>query len=160
MVRSREFLRFKGLLLGVGLFFFLGLVGCDQSSLQTDKSLFKAVFSVKKMTSKRFISRTGFMALSSKKPSDYVSYLFSTAGMAEWPPSEGSEKSLEMQQAKSIGDTPLPAGVKIVPYKVETNSGKQIVVMPDDKKWEIVVEAYIDPRNPAVFKKSWAFPKL
>lgn len=99
------------------------------------------------------------MLTKSKKPSAFVSYTFSIMGSAEWPPHENSDP-FELEQAHSIGDVPVPNGVKFYPVKKNMAEMQQLVLIGDDDAWKLRVEGYTDPKKTPVLVEKWSFPKF
>jgi hypothetical protein len=88
-------------------------------------------------------SRSAFAAVYPEgKPSDYLSYLFSTLGTAEWPPSEDWADEYEIEAARSIRMPLLPAQVKILPRQWKSGGGAQLVVRADDSRGMLILEGY------------------
>jgi len=85
-------------------------------------------------------------------PSQFVSFLFSSLGAAEWPE---SESSLAMdpifgEQASAIGMPLLPEGVAFTDRSPKAELGRQIVVRFDDSRNLVTIEGYLDPTRPPV----------
>lgn len=103
-------------------------------------------------------SRSAFSAaFQNPKPSQFVSYLFSDMGAAEWPPSEDYPDIIELEELKRARLPVIPAGVSYSPLKPDVNKGKQIVVKYNDDKNIIIVEGYIDPQQQPVLLRTWDF---
>ena len=81
------------------------------------------------------------------KPSQYVSFLFSDMGVAEWPT---AVDEMEEKQMKSGMVKVLPAGVALVPLTPKADVKQQLVVKFDDAKGVIILEGYLDPKQPPV----------
>ena len=114
------------------------LVGC--SSTNVDPRLEQAVKSAKYMTSNKFLSRSAFKSIyPEQKPSDFVQYIFSTMGSAEWPTAfdEGEE-----EQLRSIGVPIMPNNLAIIPNKPDSNNDLQVVLRADDEAGLVIIEAY------------------
>lgn len=145
----------------VSLFFivFIFLIGCGTSS-DAPIELRKAKRVVQQLTSVKHLRKSGFLSLKDKKPSTYLSYMFSTMGSAEWPPHEDSASPMEREQMKAIGVILMPKGVKFFPHSVHPDEGMQLVISADDAKWLIIVKGYVDPSKPPVLKAQWNMPKF
>ena len=116
------------------------IVSCSNSNTTINPRLEQAVLAVKYMTSKRYISQSVFSTMyPDQKPSEYIEFLFSTIGSAEWPIAfdEGEE-----EQLRSVGIPILPLDLAILPHKPDLNTDLQVVLKADDKKGLIIVEAY------------------
>lgn len=139
---------------------FVSLSGCGNPTASLPKPLLKAVVVAKQLTSSKHIRKSSFLAIKDKKPSTYVSYLFSTMGSAEWPPSEELASAMEREQMRAIRVALLPKGVHFYPNKVNMDGGMQLVISADDKDWKIIVKGYTDPHQGPVIEKSWSFPQF
>ncbi len=114
------------------------LTGCSSSNV--DPRLEQGVASMKYMTSKKFLSRSAFSSLyPEQNPSDFVQYIFSTMGSAEWPVAfdEG-----EKEQLRSIGVPIMPNNLAIVPNEPDPKNQLQVVVKADDGAGLVIIEAY------------------
>ena len=144
---------FVGMLLAAGVYF-SGTVGGN-----TD--LDRAAGVVKHMTRASNLERSTFTALyPDARPTDYVEFMFSTAGTAEWPDGEDEAdgESKEMHRSARI---PLrPAGVDFVPRWPDDDFGQQIVITADNERWVLMVEGYEDPNEAPVTLHEWDFPRL
>ena len=126
-------------------------IGCN-SSPQMDADLSQGVASVRYMTSKRWLSRSAFQAtFPDKKPSDYVSYLFSDFGVAEWPIAIDEQ---ERQQLRAAGIPPLPADLPLVSNRPDPTHERQIVIRADDAEGVVIIEAYETPNSQPIFSQS------
>ena len=84
--------------------------------------------------------------------------MFSTFGMAEWPPAEGSleMEDSDWEDAMRATRTPiLPRDVSLVPLQPNPDLKKQIVVKSDDVRKKILVEGYLDPKTAPVLVREW-----
>ncbi len=114
------------------------IVGCTSSNI--DPRLEQAVKSAKYMTSQKFLSRSAFKSIyPEQKPSNFVQYIFSTMGSAEWPIAfdEG-----EKEQLRSIGVPIMPNNLAIVPNKPDPKNDLQVVLKADDEAGFVIIEAY------------------
>lgn len=101
------------------------------------------------------LSRSAFsVAFEDGKPSQFVSYIFSDMGRAEWPDITDSPDYMVDQKYKPALD------VSIVPLSVDLNKGKQIVVTYNDLKNVVIVLGFMDPYQKPVLKKEWKLPKV
>jgi len=134
------------------------LPSCSGSQNQAYADLKRAANVVRHMSAPRQIRQSSFSTLAEKgTPSQFVNWLFSSLGAADWPPSEASADSMEREQARVIHAPLIPAGVGIVPWKVNPEAGQQVVVKADDERGVIIVEGYLQPDGPPVFKDEWEF---
>lgn len=95
-------------------------------------------------------------------PKQFVSWLFSTLGTADWPPSESTAKQHpdEAEMARAIGAPLFPDDVRIFHSKTDSSAGKQVVVKWDDGRNVVIVEGYIDPSQTPVLVKEWELPRV
>jgi len=123
------------------------LLSCETPQ-QIDPELSQAVASVRYMTTERWLSRSAFrQAYPDEKPSDYVSYLFSDFGVAEWPI---ALDEMEQEQLRSVGIPPLPPDVFLVPNSPDPKQKRQVVIRANDAEGTVIIEAYEDPLSPPV----------
>jgi hypothetical protein len=96
------------------------------------------------MTAPKNLSRSGFSAQPNKSPSNFVSYMFSDLGAAEWPYTEemAQENPSIGEEAKAIGMPLIPKGVALVPRQPDRAQKKQLVIKADDARNMIIVEGY------------------
>lgn len=135
------------------LLWLLVLSGCGDSG---PAELRQAADAVADMMKPVNLSRSMFVAAyPDGKPSHYVSYLFSTMGSAEWPPSEEWADELDQQQARAIGLSLWPAGVAAVPRAPDPALGQQFVISFDDERNVVIGYAYVDPAEDPVFAREW-----
>jgi hypothetical protein len=121
------------------LVLFVLLVSCS-SSPNINPRLEQAVLSFKYMTSKKFLSDSPFKNIYPRQiPSEYLEYIFSTIGSAEWPTAydEGEE-----EQLRSVGIPIMPLDIAIAPNRPDLKVDLQIVLKADDKTGMIIIEAY------------------
>ena len=96
------------------------------------------------------------------KPSDFVSFIFSDIGVAEWPESEAmaEEDPMILEQARAIRAPLIPKGVALVPLFPNPRLGKQVVVRFDDEAGLVIAEGYLDPTQKPVLIRKWKLPKV
>lgn len=87
-------------------------------------------------------------------PREFVSWYFSTLGIAEWPPHEDDP------DAEIIPGIKIPRGVSYFHSAPNIESGKQVVVKWDDSSGMVIVEGYTDPQKKPVFVKEWLLPAV
>lgn len=90
------------------------------------------------------------------RPSEWVSFAFSTFGTAEWAPREGVELSPE--EARIARITSMPRDVSVVPLRARRNFGKQLVLAFDDDKGIVTADAYAAWNEKPVFHREWSVP--
>ena len=88
------------------------------------------------------------------KPSEFVSYLFSDMGIAEWPPYEGSGE-FSPEELKLMNIPQIPMDIELVPLYPDPETGKQLVVKFDDNRGMVIVEGYMDPDSDPVLVREW-----
>ncbi|GJL80268.1 MAG: hypothetical protein NPINA01_32570 [Nitrospinaceae bacterium] len=123
----------------------------------------QAIKVVRHVSSEKQLKSSSFLILSGEKtPSNFLTWMFSAMGTAEWYVADGPSIEFspdELEHIKRI--TPLvPENVAIVADHPDPEKGKQVVVISDDNKNIIVVEGYLDPKEPHVLRKEWHFPEL
>jgi len=92
------------------------------------------------------------------RPSEWVSYLFSSLGTAEWPPRAEMEFTEEETRIARIAA--LPRDVEVVPLRPRRNFDRQIVIRFDDTAGVVTAEAYETWNEDPVFKREWTIPKV
>ncbi len=116
---------------------------------------------VENMLRPSILSRMAFcVAFPDGTPSQFVSYLFSEMGAAEWPPSEEWASDAEREQMELIGLVLAPKGVAFVPLRPDPGRGKQIVLRFDDDRGVVIADAYLDPGGRPVFTREWKLPRV
>jgi hypothetical protein len=109
------------------------------------------------------LSRSAFSAgFPDGKPSQFVSYVFSDIGAAEWPTSEEWANDAERAEMKAAGIPMPPRGVEFVPLSPDPKKGMQLVVRHDDGRGMVIVEGYEDPAKSKrpVLVREWPLPKV
>ena len=124
------------------------IISSSCSGKKLDPQLKQGVASFKYMTSQKFLSKSAFKtSYPEQKPSEYVKYIFSTLGSAEWPiafdPSE--EEAL-----RSARIPVFPRDLTVVPDKPDPKINKQLVIRSDDTNGKIIIEAYEKAGEPSV----------
>jgi len=111
----------------------------------------------------RNLSRSAFSVLfPESKPSEFVSFMFSDLGVAEWPDSEvmAEHDPMIRDQAKAIGAPLMPKGVAFIPRELAPESGKQIVIKADDARGVVIVVGYAAPNLPPMLVSEFKVPKV
>ena len=115
------------------------LMGCATEPAK-DTELKQTVAFVKYLTSKRYLSKSSFSVVyPNKQPSEFVDYMFSVMGTAEWVV---TNDPMELEALKSIG-IPIPPDSVQINYSHAENAEKQVVVSANDITSTIIVDAYI-----------------
>ena len=99
-------------------------------------------------------------AYAQQQPSEYVSFLFSDMGAAEWPSSGDVLGGLEGEQIQGIGHPMPPDGVAYVPRKPDPAHGKQLVIRADDANRLLIAEGYLDPAQAPVYRREWELARV
>ncbi len=139
---------------------FLGTSGCGDP---VPPDLRQGVQVVRYLSAKRQLSRSSFSFVYPQgKPSQFVRWMFSTLGSAEWPPSEEMAEvhPILREQAQAIGAPLIPKGVALVPREPRADRGKQVVVHADDAHHKIKVDAYLHPEAEPVLTREWDLPRV
>ena len=134
-----------------------GILGCEAPPEYPE--LEKAIRVVRYLSAPNQLQRSSFLVVfPGGQPSNFVTWMFSTFGTAEWPPAEGS---LEMEgpdweDALRATGTPIrPREVSLVPLKPDPELKKQIVVKADDVRKKILVAGYLEPGTAPVLVREW-----
>jgi hypothetical protein len=139
------------------LFSVLILAACGESVPE----LAQAADVIHYMMKPQHLSRSAFyVAFPDGKPTQYVSYIFSEVGVAEWPYSETWADEMEREQMKAIGAPMVPEDVALVPLSPDPCAGKQVGVMFDDSRGVVIVEGYVDPAADPVLTREWKLLKV
>ncbi len=140
------------------MFIVLCLVVSCGAKATKDPKLEQAAQVVREMLAKRNLERSMFSAaFKNPRPSQFVSYMFSDMGVAEWPPSEVHASEMQREQMSSIRATMTPKGVTYIPLSKRKGAGKQLVVKSDDGKGVVIIVAYSDPTKPPIFTRELKF---
>ncbi len=133
------------------------------SSPKDNVELRKGIAVVRYMSAQRQLQRSSFLATyPGGTPEQFLEWLFSPMGAAEWPPYEGGlEFSPEEEKmVRKAGMPFIPAGLLLVPHEPDTEKGMQVVISFDAETRSLIAEGYENPSNPPVLVKEWAFPEL
>lgn len=141
----------------LGFLIVLPLLFIDWNKKSEYPQLERGVQVVRYLSAPRQLGRSSFPAAYPRgRPSDFVKWMFSTMGTAEWPPAEDGVDQATLEAAKSLRFPVIPAGLRIVPEKPEpTDKRRQLVVKGDDARGMLVVDAYTHPAGPPVFTREW-----
>jgi hypothetical protein len=110
------------------------------------------------MTTRSTLEKSAFyVAYPDGTPSDYVRYIFSDVGSAEWPPAQGSAELDGMSGNTLRGSdiVPIPKGVFYAANTPEPDrKGMQVVLRGDDTREVLVIEGYLDAHDtPAIIEE-------
>jgi hypothetical protein len=151
----------------VWLWLALLLAACSQSTASkldlTPPELKQAARVVEYLLEPRHLSRSAFsVAFPECRPSQFVSFMFSTMGTAEWPDSEAMAEQDPMlrEQAEAIRAPLRPKGVAIIAREPNPASGQQIVVKADDARGVVIVEGYTDPKLQPILTREYKVPRV
>ena len=148
------------LLLAGGLLIGLTIASCVEQSPEGPVELKRAAAVVKYIIAPNQLRRSSFLAIFPEgKPSDFVTWMFSTFGTAEWPPYEDGDP-MELEQAKSIRMPVIPKDVTLTPREPDPKKGKQIVIKSDDPRGLIIVEGYLNPHKLPSLRREWKLIKM
>ena len=127
------------------------LAGCFGSPVPEDLRQGASVIS--SMAAPRHLRQSMFLGLfPDGTPSQFVSFLFSSLGAAEWPESESSavRDPVFREQASAIGMPLRPDGVAFTDRWPKAKLGRQIVVRFDDRRSLLIIQGYVHPARPPV----------
>jgi len=128
-----------------------------------DAELDQAVRAVGGMTQADRLSQSCYSVLfPNGKPSQFVSYIFSTVGVSEWPLTEKGvfADDIELEKAWIPRKPLLPKTVPIVQNKRDPQLKKQLVITFDDEAGYVITEGYLEGQDkPAIIKK-WQIPSV
>ncbi len=155
-------MRKASLWIGVGFLFPLILFFVDWEDSENPQ-LRNGFRVVRYLSSERQLKRSSFMAIKEKNPSQFVDWMFSTLGTAEWPPYEDSLLEFdrdELNAMRRMGIPFIPKNVALVSKFPDFERGKQVVVKADDKKKIIILEGFINPKDFPVIIQEIKFPNF
>jgi len=153
--------RHRTLTAALSMVMLFGTAGCSCGP-DLPPDLEKAFYAMKSTCSARHLSRSMYSAaFPDGKPSQFVSYLFSDMGVAEWPPLGGGENPLEDEMVPSLtGEVGASTGPGIYPRAPDADGGPQVVIAFDDAAGEVIFEAYIDPTKKPARRETCKLPKV
>jgi len=136
-----------------------GLVACSSPTPSQPPQLVQAAKAIRSMSSAKKLPRSMFMGAfqDGGTAKQYVSYLFSSMGMSEWPLPFDAEEAQDMRAARI---TLLPQDVAIVPRKPDSSKGMQLVINYDNGRGMIIVQGYTDPKQAPVLEQEWSLPTV
>ena len=137
------------------------LAGCVEKSPEEPQELKRAAQAVAYMIAPKQLARSSFYAIYPEgKPSQFVKWMFSTFGTAEWPPAEDSPDEAALEGAMALRIPIIPRDVAIIRDKPDPDAGKQLVVRPDDLKGAVIAEGYLKPEGPPALIRVWKLTRL
>lgn len=136
--------------LGLTLVGALLLVGCEEPP---NPDIKQASSAMAQMATPKMLSRSCFYLIyPNGKPSEFVRYLFSDLGAAEWPI---AFDEMEEEQMKSVRITPLPRTVRVSALKREYPEEKELVLIPDDENSQIIAQGYVANETAPNWESKW-----
>ena len=123
----------------------------------------KGIAVVRYMSAERQLKRSSFLvAYPNGTPDQFLSWMFSSMGVAEWPPyEEGVEFSSEEEKMiRKTGMPFIPAGLFLVPEEPDLEKGRQVVIHADIENHRLIAEGYEDPSNLPAITETWEFPQI
>lgn len=135
------------------------LISCSGESLappELDQAARSVEWSLKPMT----LSQSTFpVVLPNGTPKQFVSWYFSTLGSAERPGYDTGDE-MEREMASAIGAPLVPMDVAIVHTRPDTSRQKQIVMKWNDAQGLVILEGYLDPKQPPVMVRNIELPRV
>jgi hypothetical protein len=137
------------------------LAGC--SSAPPD--LAKAINAVGAMVSRHGLERSAFYAVyPDGTPSDFVAFLFSPLGKAEWVPDDAATPErtglVSAEDVLAVGGELRPGAVGLVSEAPEPRIHRQVVLRADDERGVVIAAAYEQPGQAPVVVHEWALPRV
>lgn len=133
----------------------LGILALFSTACQSapDPDLKQANAAIAKMTVDRTLTKSCFSVVyPDGEASDFVKYLFSDLGAAEWPI---AFDEMEEEQFKAIGQPLLPRNVTVSPSKRNQPNSKEIVLIADNANRAVLVQGYVAESNEVAFEAQW-----
>ena len=149
------FIRRFSILLLVSL---VGLLGCEGA---VPADLDRAAKVIRFMSKEAKLERTSFPVLYPNcLPSEFIKWLFSEKGKAEWPDTLDNDDSNPDVRNKAFkeGAPIVPKSVQFLAGKTDPGSGRQLIVKANDASRTIIVEGYGDPQKKPDLKREWDLP--
>lgn len=140
----------------ISIVLLLGEIGCSET--KSDPELEKAAEVIRYLLIPKNLKRSAFSAaFDNPTPKDFVSYIFSPMGSAEWPT---PMDEYEREQMQAIGAPITPANVGFNALTVSGQYNRQIVVKYDNERNKVIAEGYTDPSSDAIFVKEWELVRV
>jgi len=126
------------------------MTGCGSPP---DEDLTAANTAFSQMASNRSLSRSCFsVAYPDGQASDFIDYLFSDLGSAEWPV---AFDEYEENAMRSIGQVPLPSNVVVSRLNRTSPSQKELVLVANNAERKVLVKGYLANEPKVVFEDEW-----
>ena len=137
------------------------MAGCVEKGPEEPQELKRAAQAVAYMVAPKHLERSSFYAIYPEgKPSQFVKWMFSTFGTAEWPPAEDSPDEAALEGAIALRIPIIPRDVAIIRDKPDADLAKQLVVRADDLKGMVIAEGYLAPEGPPVLTREWKLTRF
>lgn len=124
----------------------LPVIGCLSLAVyacqsEVDPELQQANAALRGMAAPLSLSKSCFgVVYPNGQASDYLSFLLSDLGAAEWPVAMDEQ---ERQQLKAIGQVPMPNTVSISLHQRRYRDRKELVLQADDATRSVQVDGYL-----------------
>ena len=106
------------------------------------------------------LSRSAFtVAFPEGLPSEFINYMFSDMGVAEWPPYEDSGE-FSPEEIRAMRIPLIPKEIELVPLYPDPEVDKQLVIKFDDSRRMVIVEGYSEPKQEPVLVREWNLPRV
>ena len=122
----------------------------------------RAASTVEQMVAPLFAPRTSFfVVLPNGSPKQFVSWYFSSMGVAEWAPvDDPSELNKDERDAmRQIGMALRPKDVYYRHSMPDPKVRKQLVLKWDNAEETVILEGYVDPEQPPLISRSFKLPR-
>jgi hypothetical protein len=119
----------------------------------------KGIAVVRYMSAPRQLQRSSFLPTYPNGTSEqFLSWMFSSLGVAEWPPYEGGLEFSPEEEAmiRKTGMPFIPANLVLISQEPDLEKGRQVVIRADNGL--LIAEGYENPEEPPVVIKKMAFP--
>ncbi len=121
----------------------------------------KGIAAVRYMSAPRQLQRSSFLVAYPNGTSEqFLSWMFSPLGVAEWPPYEGGlEFSVEEESMiRKTGIPFIPTDLALIPQEPDLEKGRQVVIRAG--RGLLIAEGYENPTESPVVVKKWPFQEL
>ena len=121
----------------------------------------KGIAAVRYMSAPRQLQRSSFLLIYPNGTSEqFLSWMFSPLGIAEWPPYEGGLEFSSGEEAmiRKTGKPFLPANLVLISQEPDLEKGRQVVIRAD--RGLLIAEGYENPEEPPVVVKKWSFQEI
>lgn len=121
----------------------------------------KGIATVRYMSAPRQLQRSSFLVTYPNGTSEqFLRWMFSPLGAAEWPPYEGGFEFSPDEEAmvRKTGMPFIPAGLVLVSHEPDLEKGRQVVIRAEEGM--LIAEGFENPEGSPAVVKQWAFPKF